>query len=96
MNTEQHAASSNGPTQQRKGGFMQGLPDMTAATNQGLGVASTCCGEPAVSTGGGCCGEPAASSTTAAEVTSGGCCGEPTLRSADGSASGANGSGCCN
>ncbi len=93
MDTEQQEASSNGPVQQRKGGFMQGLSDMTAAANQGLGVASTCCGEPAVSAGGGCCGEPAASTTTAATVTTGGCCGEPAL---DGSASPANGSGCCN
>lgn len=100
---EQHGQQAR----QRKGGFAQGLPSATALANQGRGAASVCCGEPAVAgesgqsaTGGGCCGEPvavaAANSATTAAVTTAGCCGESVSPSDDGSASAANGSGCCN
>jgi hypothetical protein len=103
MNSDELTDVSNAPAQhaqQRKGGFMQGLPGLTTTTSQGLGTTSVCCGEPAVSgessTGGGCCGEPVASTTTVETVTTGGCCGEPTSFAADGAAAASNGSGCCN
>ncbi|WP_220197941.1 hypothetical protein [Ktedonospora formicarum] len=71
-----------------KGGFLQGLPDVS--TRVALPVQqSDCCGITDQATS-GCCGEPATQGATASTAI-GGCCSEPTSTSMSSGAT----SGCC-
>lgn len=74
-----------------KGGFLQGIPQVSTLPVRSLATGD-CCGSTGHASNTGCCGEAAAQiPLTASTQTSQGCCGEPTGASM--TATQAN--GCC-